>query len=90
MTPIVQVIDWLITCLFHQRQGAHCCYGIVGAGRWQMGTAHDRRRTCAISMQKIGMIPTVIDAVLNHKVSKGVTQTYQRYSYDKEMADAFY
>ncbi|MDA8246429.1 MULTISPECIES: site-specific integrase [Acidithiobacillus] len=55
-----------------------------------MGTAHDRRRTCAISMQKIGMIPTVIDAVLNHKVSKGVTQTYQRYSYDKEMADAFY
>ncbi|WCE94676.1 hypothetical protein [Acidithiobacillus ferriphilus] len=61
MTPIVQVIGWLITCLFHQRQGAHCCYGIVGAGRWQMGTAHDRRLA-----------------------------DYQRYSHDKEMADAFY
>ncbi|WP_409409032.1 hypothetical protein AAE485_12975 [Acidithiobacillus ferriphilus] len=54
-----------------------------------MGTAHDRRRTCAISMQKIGVIPTVIDAVLNHKVSRGCAD-YQRYSYDKEMADAFY
>ena len=40
-----------------------------------MGTAHDRRRTCAISMQKIGVIPTAIDAVLNHKVSRGGAQT---------------
>lgn len=30
-----------------------------------------------------------IDAVLNHKESKGVTQIYQRYDYAKEMADAW-
>jgi hypothetical protein len=30
-----------------------------------------------------------IDAVLNHKESKGVTKIYQRYDYSKEAADAW-
>jgi len=40
-------------------------------------------------MQKLGTMPAVIDAVLNHKESKGVTQIYQRYDYSAEMADAW-
>jgi ABC-type sulfate transport system substrate-binding protein len=40
-------------------------------------------------MQGLGVMPAVIDAVLNHKESKGVTQIYQRYDYAKEMADAW-
>lgn len=71
-----------------QRQGRTAATGslVLEAGHW---TAHDLRRTCASGMQKLGVMPAVIDAVLNHKESKGVTQIYQRYDYAKEMADAW-
>lgn len=40
-------------------------------------------------MQRLGVMPAVIDAVLNHKESKGVTQIYQRYDYSREAAEAW-
>ena len=71
-----------------QRQGRTAATGslVLDGGHW---TAHDLRRTCASGMQGLGVMPAVIDAVLNHKESKGVTQIYQRYDYAKEMADAW-
>jgi len=71
-----------------QRQGRTAATGslVLEGGHW---TAHDLRRTCASGMQGLGVMPAVIDAVLNHKESKGVTQIYQRYDYAKEMADAW-
>ena len=71
-----------------QRQGrtAETSSLVLEGGHW---TAHDLRRTCASGMQKLGVMPAVIDAVLNHKETKGVTQIYQRYDYAKEMADAW-
>ena len=71
-----------------QRQGrtADTSSLVLDGGHW---TAHDLRRTCASGMQKLGVMPAVIDAVLNHKESKGVTAIYQRYDYAKEMADAW-
>ncbi|MGK9453076.1 tyrosine-type recombinase/integrase [Acidithiobacillus caldus] len=59
---------------------------VLEGGHW---TAHDLRRTCASGMQKLGVMPAVIDAALNHKESKGVTKVYQRYDYAKEMAEAW-
>ena len=71
-----------------QRQGRTAATGslVLEGGHW---TAHDLRRTCASGMQKLGVMPAVIEAVLNHKESKGVTAIYQRYDYAKEMADAW-
>jgi len=71
-----------------QRQGRTAATSslVLDGGRW---TAHDLRRSCASGMQRLGVMPAVIDAVLNHKESKGVTQIYQRYDYAKEMADAW-
>lgn len=71
-----------------QRQGRTAATDALTlkGGRW---TAHDLRRTCASGMQELGIMPAVIDAVLNHKESKGVTQIYQRYDYSKEAADAW-
>ncbi|MBU2835202.1 MULTISPECIES: tyrosine-type recombinase/integrase [Acidithiobacillus] len=71
-----------------QRQGRTAATDALtlNGGRW---TAHDLRRTCASGMQELGIMPAVIDAVLNHKESKGVTKIYQRYDYSKEAADAW-
>ena len=71
-----------------QRQGRTAATGslVLEGGHW---TPHDLRRSCATGMQKLGVMPAVIDAVLNHKESKGVTQIYQRYDYSTEMADAW-
>lgn len=71
-----------------QRQGrtAKTSSLVLEGGHW---TAHDLRRTCASGMQKLGVMPAVIDAVLNHKETKGVTKIYQRYDYVKEMAESW-
>jgi integrase len=71
-----------------QRQGRTAATGslVLEGGHW---TPHDLRRSCATGMQKLGVMPAVIDAVLNHKESKGVTQIYQRYDYSTEMTDAW-
>jgi integrase len=51
---------------------------------------HDLRRTCATGMADIGILPHVIEAVLNHTsgAKAGVAGTYNTASYDKEKADA--
>lgn len=71
-----------------QRQGRTAATSalLLEGGEW---TAHDLRRSCASGMQRLGVMPAVIDAVLNHKENKGVTQIYQRYDYSKEAADAW-
>jgi len=57
-----------------QRQGRTAATSslVLEGGRW---TARDLRRTCASGMQRLGIMPAVIDAVLNHKESKGVTRS---------------
>ncbi|WP_414041922.1 site-specific integrase [Acidithiobacillus sp. M4-SHS-6] len=71
-----------------QRQGRTAATSalLLDGGEW---TVHDLRRSCASGMQRLGVMPAVIDAVLNHKESKGVTQIYQRYDYSREAAEAW-
>lgn len=61
--------------------------GLEPAERWIM---HDMRRTAASRMGKLGILPHVIEAVLNHKsgVIKGVAAIYNRYDYDPEKEQA--
>jgi len=49
---------------------------------------HDLRRTVASEMQRIGILPHVIDRVLNHTDLKQLRAVYQRYDYlpEKEKA----
>lgn len=48
---------------------------------------HDLRRTAATRMAELGVVPRVIDAVLDH-VQGGVSGVYQRYGYLEEMRAA--
>ncbi|MBU2772621.1 site-specific integrase [Acidithiobacillus ferrooxidans] len=50
-------------------------------------TPHDLRRTAASHMASMGTQPLVISRLLNHKEG-GITQIYNRYSYDKEKREA--
>ncbi|WP_297467196.1 site-specific integrase [Acidithiobacillus sp.] len=50
-------------------------------------TPHDLRRTAASHMASMGTQPLVISRILNHKEG-GITQIYNRYSYDKEKREA--
>jgi integrase len=57
-----------------------------GVSGW---TLHDLRRTAATGMEKLGVLPVVVDAVLSHVGHKaGVTGIYQRYDYAKEKRSA--
>jgi integrase len=56
-----------------------------GVKDWRL---HDLRRTMATGMGKLGILPRVIEACLNHVVG-GVVGTYQRHKYETEKADAF-
>ena len=51
---------------------------------------HDLRRTADTQMAELGVLPHVIEAVLNHTsgVIKGVGRTYNRYDYAKEKREA--
>jgi len=51
---------------------------------------HDMRRTCATGMAELGIMPHVIEAVLNHVSGhkSGVAGIYNRARYDAEMRDA--
>lgn len=53
-------------------------------------TPHDLRRTAATGMAKLGVLPHVIEAVLNHVSGHkaGVAGIYNRATYDKEKRDA--
>ena len=51
---------------------------------------HDLRRSAASGMASLGVLPFVIEAVLNHKSGtiKGVAAVYNRYSYAAEKREA--
>lgn len=51
---------------------------------------HDLRRTLASGMAELGILPHVIEAVLNHRsgIVKGVAAIYNRYNYEKEKREA--
>jgi integrase len=48
---------------------------------------HDLRRTAATQMTSMGIPRLIVQKILNH-VEPGVTQIYDRYSYDKEKREA--
>ena len=55
-------------------------------GRW---TSHDLRRTASTLMGKLGVLPHVIEAVLNHAEPNRMKRIYQRHEYQVEMRDAW-
>ncbi len=55
-------------------------------GKW---TPHDLRRTGATMMTIMGVLPEVAERCLNHTEENKVKRIYQRYSYEKEMRDAW-
>jgi len=50
---------------------------------------HDLRRTGATMMTALGVLPEVAERCLNHTEENRVRRTYQRYSYEKEMRQAW-
>ncbi|QRY76919.1 tyrosine-type recombinase/integrase [Pseudomonas sp. PDNC002] len=60
---------------------------LLKSGKW---TPHDLRRTGATLMTALGVLPEVAERCLNHTEENKVKRTYQRHSYTKEMADAWY
>ena len=50
-------------------------------------TPHDLRRTAATFMAEGGILEEIVDRVLNHS-RRGVTWTYNRYPYEKEIQSA--
>jgi integrase len=57
---------------------------LVNIPHW---TLHDCRRTAATLMERAGVLPHVIDKVLNH-VTRGVAGVYARHNYIEEKRDA--
>ncbi|RUS66693.1 Prophage integrase IntA [Saezia sanguinis] len=55
-------------------------------GKW---TPHDLRRTGASMMTALGILPDVAERCLNHVEENKVKRTYQRYSYAKEIKEAW-
>lgn len=55
-------------------------------GKW---TPHDLRRTGATLMTALGVLPEVAERCLNHIEENKIKRTYQRYSYAKEMQEAW-
>jgi integrase len=51
---------------------------------------HDLRRTCATQMAELGVLPHIVEAVLNHVSGhkSGVAGTYNRAKYEPEMRSA--
>lgn len=59
---------------------------VLPGGHW---TIHDLRRTASTIMGDLGIKPEIIDRCLNHKEQNRVRRTYQRYSYQSEMKEAW-
>jgi integrase len=59
----------------------------VGIAPWKI---HDLRRTCATGMSEIGLLPHIVEAVLNHQSGhkSGVAGIYNRARYADEMRTA--
>ncbi len=58
---------------------------ILPGGRW---TPHDLRRTAATLLQRLGILPAIIERVLNHTEPNGLVAVYQRYDYRAERREA--
>jgi integrase len=50
-------------------------------------STHDLRRTCATRLERLGVLPDIIDRVLNHAKPK-LRATYLHYDYEKERREA--
>lgn len=59
---------------------------LLTGGKWG---PHDLRRTGATMMVALGVLPEVAERCLNHTEQNRVKRTYQRHSYEKEMAEAW-
>jgi integrase len=59
---------------------------LLPGGKW---TPHDLRRTGATMMTALGVLPEVAERCLNHLEENKIKRTYQRHSYQLEMADAW-
>jgi integrase len=59
---------------------------VLPGGLW---TAHDLRRSAATLMQRLGVLPAVIEKCLNHTESRRLVAVYQRAEYMPERRDAF-
>jgi integrase len=59
----------------------------VGAQYGSPWRVHDLRRTGATTLQKLGVLPEVIELILNH-TPKGIRGVYQRFSYAQERKEA--
>jgi integrase len=59
----------------------------AGIADWRL---HDARRTCATGMAEIGVLPHIVEAVLNHQSGhkSGVSGVYNRAKYSGEMRSA--
>lgn len=60
---------------------------VLSGGKW---TPHDLRRTGAMLMTKLGVIPEVAERCLNHTEENKVKRIYQRHNYHKEMREAWW
>lgn len=60
---------------------------LLPGGKW---TPHDLRRTGATMMTALGVLPEVAERCLNHLEENKIKRTYQRHSYQLEMAEAWH
>lgn len=60
---------------------------LSGVKDWRL---HDLRRTIAVGMQRLGVLPAVIEIVLNHEnpIGSEIAGIYQRYRYETEVRAA--
>jgi integrase len=54
-------------------------------------TLHDLRRSFASGLQRLGVVPHIVELALNHRSGtfSGVAGIYQRHRYAKEVREAF-
>ncbi len=86
--------------VFGHRGGEFCAWGhctlvfttriAVTVGKFEPWRIHDIRRTVATGLAEIGILPHVIECVLNHTggFRGGVSGTYIRSSYEREVRAA--
>lgn len=59
---------------------------MLSGGGW---TPHDLRRTGSTFLESLGVLPPVIDKVLNHREPNKLRRTYLRYDYENEKREAW-
>lgn len=58
----------------------------VGNDKW---TFHDLRRTGSTLMQQLKIAPHIINLCQNHEIRNAIDKSYQQYSYEPEMKEAW-